>query len=134
VNDDIYRVVEERGQYFLVADIAGPFKSNAEAWSWLMRTATATSLSPSGTTGSVQSLRAKMTSIRTERIDAAVSAAGQLISALSEKGPINSDQADLLVTASVRAIVPNAKDWEIRDGAVRILKELEDEDKSRNGR
>jgi hypothetical protein len=35
VNDDIYRVVEERGQYFLVADIAGPFKSNAEAWSWL---------------------------------------------------------------------------------------------------
>ena len=75
-----------------------------------------------------------MTSVRTERIDAAVSAAGQLISALSEKGPINSDQADLLVTASVRAIVPNAKDWEIRDGAVRILKELEDEDKSRNGR
>lgn len=77
---------------------------------------------------------AAITNIRTERIDAAVSAAGELISALSEKGPINSDQADLLVTASVRAIVPNAEDWEIHDGAVRILKELEDEDKSRNGR
>jgi hypothetical protein len=62
---------------------------------------------------------------RTEKIDNAVCAAGELISALADKGPVNSEQARLLVLAAVRAVVPNFKGWEARDSAIRILKDLE---------
>ena len=70
---------------------------------------------------------------RTERIDAAVSDAGQLITALLEKGPLNPEQCSVLVHAAARAVVENFEEWEARDAAIRIVKELEDEDKRRNG-
>jgi hypothetical protein len=70
---------------------------------------------------------------RTEKIDAAVSDAGQLISALLEMGPLTPAQCSVLVMAAARAVVPNFEEWEARDSAIRIVKELEDEDKSRNG-
>jgi hypothetical protein len=63
---------------------------------------------------------------RTERIDAAVSDAGQLISALLDKGPLNPEQCSVLVMAAARAVVENFEDCEARDSAIRILKELEE--------
>jgi hypothetical protein len=62
---------------------------------------------------------------RTEKIDDAVSAAGELISALQEKGPINSEQARVLVLAAARAVVPNFEEWEAHDSAIRVLADLE---------
>ena len=70
---------------------------------------------------------------RTERIDAAVADAGQLISCLLEAGPLTPAQCSVLVMAAARAVVPNFEEWEARDSAGRILKELENENKSRNG-
>ena len=70
---------------------------------------------------------------RAGKIDAAVSDAGRLISALLEFGPLTAAQCSVLVMAAVRAVVPNFQEWEARDGAIRIVKEMEDEDKSRNG-
>lgn len=64
-------------------------------------------------------------SIRSERIDAAVCAAGELISALEDHGPINSKQATVLVMAAVRAAVPNAEEWEARASASRVLAEAQ---------
>jgi hypothetical protein len=71
---------------------------------------------------------------RTEKIDDAVGAAGQLISALQEKGPINPEQARVLVLAVARAAVPNFEEWEAHDSAIRIVAELENENQSRNSR
>ena len=71
---------------------------------------------------------------RTEKIDDAVSAAGELISALQEKGPINSEQARVLVLAAARAAVPNFEEWEANDSAIRILADLKNENQSRNSR
>jgi glutaredoxin-related protein len=62
---------------------------------------------------------------RSEKIDEAVCAAGELISALEQVGLINSAQARILVHAAVRAAVPNFKDWEARDSATRIMADLE---------
>jgi hypothetical protein len=62
---------------------------------------------------------------RTDRIDAAVSAGGELVGALIDLGPINPEQAKLIVEATVRAAVPNFKEFEIRDSATRIAAELE---------
>jgi hypothetical protein len=62
---------------------------------------------------------------RTDRIDAAVSAGGELVGALIDLGPINPEQAKLIVEATVRAAVPNAEDWEVRESAARIATELE---------
>jgi polyhydroxyalkanoate synthesis regulator phasin len=59
--------------------------------------------------------------VRANRIDAAVSAAGELIGALLEKGPITPQQARTIVEATVRAAVPNFEDWEVRDSATRIV-------------
>jgi hypothetical protein len=70
---------------------------------------------------------------RTERIDAAVSDAGQLITALLEKGPLNPAQCRL-VLAAARAVVENFEEWEAHDAAIRIVKQLNDENQSRNGR
>ena len=62
---------------------------------------------------------------RTDKLDVAVGAAGELIGALMDQGPVNPQQARLIVEAVVRAVVPNAKTWELRDSASRIAAELE---------
>jgi hypothetical protein len=59
-------------------------------------------------------------SARADRIDHAVSAAGELISYLQEEGPVTSGQARLIVDAVVRAAVPNAQRWEVRASAERV--------------
>jgi hypothetical protein len=64
---------------------------------------------------------------RTERLDAAVSAGGELIGLLLQEGPVTPGQARLVIEATVRAAVPNARDWEVRQSAARIAAELEDE-------
>jgi len=51
---------------------------------------------------------------RTDKLDAAVGAAGELIGALMDQGPVNPQQARLIVEAVVRAVVPNAEDWEVQ--------------------
>jgi hypothetical protein len=61
---------------------------------------------------------------RTDRIDAAVSAGGELIGLLLQEGPVTPGQARLVVEAVVRAAVPNAEDWELRESATRIATEL----------
>ena len=66
-----------------------------------------------------------MTNARTNRIDNAVSAGAELLGFLSRRGPITPSQARLLIEAAVRAVVPNAENWEVRDSAVRIAEELE---------
>jgi hypothetical protein len=68
-----------------------------------------------------------MSDARTELIDVQVSKAGELIGALQEEGPITLGQARLIVEAVVRATVPNAKAFEVRDSAARIAAELEGE-------
>jgi len=57
---------------------------------------------------------------RTERIDDAVGAGGELIGCLLQEGPVTPGQARLIIKAVVRAAVPNAKDWEVRESASRI--------------
>ena len=66
-----------------------------------------------------------MSDARTNRIDAAVSAAGELIGLLLTKGAVEPAQARLIVEATVRAAVPNFEDWEVRESATRIADELE---------
>ena len=68
-----------------------------------------------------------MSDARTDRIDDAVSAGAELLGFLSRRGPITPSQARLLIEAAVRAVVPNAENWEVRDSAVRIADELEAE-------
>ena len=68
-----------------------------------------------------------MSDARTDRIDNAVSAGAELLGFLSRRGPITPSQARLLIEAAVRAVVPNAKDWEVRESATRIAEELEAE-------
>jgi hypothetical protein len=64
---------------------------------------------------------------RTDRIDAAVSSAGELIAALQDEGPVNGGQARVIIEACVRAAVGNAEPWEIRASAARVSKDLERE-------
>ena len=71
---------------------------------------------------------------RSERIDAAVGAGGELIGCLLVEGPVTPGQARLIVEAVVRATVPNAEGWEVRDSTARIATELEGEDASRTNR
>ena len=66
-----------------------------------------------------------MSDARTERIDAAVGAGGELIGCLLQEGPVTPGQARLIVEAVVRAAVPNAENWEVRESATRIATELE---------
>lgn len=73
-----------------------------------------------------------MSDPRTNRIDDAVSAAGELIGLLMTKGPVGPGQARLIVEAVVRAAVPNFEGWEIRDSATRIAGELEGLGKDEN--
>ena len=65
-----------------------------------------------------------MADARTERIDAAVSAAGELIGCLLQEGPVTPGQARLIVEGVVRATVPNAEGFEVRESAARIVAEL----------
>jgi hypothetical protein len=67
----------------------------------------------------------KLTNPRADRIDAAVASAGELIGTLMSKGPVNPEQAGLIVRAAVRAVVPNFEEFEIRDSANRIVAEVE---------
>jgi hypothetical protein len=53
-------------------------------------------------------------STRTDRIDAAVSAASELIGFLQDEGPVNGAKARLIVEAAV----PNARDWEVKESAL----------------
>src|SRR6516164_2208932 len=66
-----------------------------------------------------------MSDARTERIDAAVGAGGELVGCLLQEGPVTPGQARLIVEAVVRAAVLNAEDWEVRESAARIATELE---------
>jgi hypothetical protein len=73
-----------------------------------------------------------MSDARTERIDSAVSAAGELIGFLFQEGPVTPGQARLIVEAVVRAAVPNAKGFEVRESAARIAGELKNENHADN--
>jgi hypothetical protein len=70
------------------------------------------------------SLSKAETNARSEKIDDAVSRAGELVGALLDLGPINPAQAKLIVTAAVRAAVPNYRDFETRASATRIAEEF----------
>jgi hypothetical protein len=72
-----------------------------------------------------------MSDARTDRIDDAVSAGAELLGFLSRGGPITPSQARLVIEAAVRAVVPNAKDWEVKESAARIAGELEAEGERR---
>lgn len=69
-----------------------------------------------------------MSDARANRIDLCVSKAGEFIGALQQHGAITPNQAKLIVEAAVRAEVPNAKEWEIRQSAARIAADLENEE------
>jgi hypothetical protein len=81
----------------------------------------------------VSNMADEMTNVRNERIDAAVSAAGDLIGLLLTEGPVNSQQAKLIVEGVVRAVVPNFEGWEIRDSARRVVAEIGAKDASPAG-
>jgi len=61
---------------------------------------------------------------RVDRIDVCVAKAGELIGALQQEGAVTPNQAKLIIEAAVRAAVPNAEDWELRESATRIATEL----------
>jgi hypothetical protein len=62
---------------------------------------------------------------RSEKIDGAVCAAAELVGALLEHGSINSAQAGVIITAAVRAALPNVQLFEIRERAKVIAADLE---------
>jgi hypothetical protein len=64
------------------------------------------------------------TNIRADKIDAAVMAASELISALHECGPLTPGQIRLLLEASVRSAVPNFKSFELKNSARRIYEDF----------
>jgi hypothetical protein len=60
--------------------------------------------------------------VRTDTIDAALGAAGELIGALMEAGPVTTQQAHLIAMAAVRARVANVEEFEIRERAALIVR------------
>ena len=68
-------------------------------------------------------MTAENTNPRADRIDDAVSAASELIGHLQDQGPVTPGQARLIVLAAVRAAVPGAETWEVRESAARIAAE-----------
>jgi hypothetical protein len=70
-------------------------------------------------------MKTENTNARSDRIDDAVSKACELVGALINLGPFNPAQAKLIVEATVRPVVPNFKEFEIRESATRIRTELE---------
>jgi hypothetical protein len=75
-----------------------------------------------------------MADARSDRIDAAVSAASELIGTLQEHGSITPNQARVLIEAAVRAAVSNFQEWEVRASAKRVAAELENEKARRAGK
>jgi hypothetical protein len=61
---------------------------------------------------------------RAERIEVPVCSGGQLVAALMQCGPINADQASLIIEATVRAVVANATFGEICEAARRVVVDL----------
>ena len=70
-----------------------------------------------------------MTNNRTDKIEAAVCDGAALVSALMEVGPLNSQQASLIIEAAVKAAVPNVEFFEICESARRIIVDLEKVDR-----
>jgi hypothetical protein len=70
---------------------------------------------------------------RADRIDNAVSAASELITALMDLGPIAPAQAKLIMVAAARAAVTNIQEFEVRDSATRVAAEIEGERQKRLG-
>jgi hypothetical protein len=68
---------------------------------------------------------------RNDRIDDAVSAASELIAALTDLGPVTPQQAKLILVAAARAAVLNIEEFEVRASAQRIAGELEAEGERR---
>lgn len=68
---------------------------------------------------------------RNDRIDDAVSAASELIAALTDLGPVTPQQAKLIMVAAARAAVTNIEEFEVRDSAVRVAVELDREGERR---
>jgi hypothetical protein len=64
------------------------------------------------------------TNIRADKIDAAVMAALELISALHECGPLTPGQIRLLLEASARSAVRNFKSFELKNSARRIYEDF----------
>ena len=50
---------------------------------------------------------------RQEKIDAAICAASELVRILLDLGPLNSEQVGIIIDGNVRAVVPDARDFEI---------------------
>jgi hypothetical protein len=50
---------------------------------------------------------------RTEKIDAAICVAGELVRILLDLGPLNSEQVGIIIDGNVRAAVPDAREYEI---------------------
>jgi hypothetical protein len=69
---------------------------------------------------------------RADRIDNAVSAASELITALMDLAPVTPQQARLIMMAAARAVVTNIEEFEVRDSAQRIAGELEGMGKREN--
>jgi len=62
---------------------------------------------------------------RAAKIDAAVAAGCELVGALETVGPINHEQARLIIVAAARgAKIPNLQSWEIWKAAERILEDV----------
>jgi hypothetical protein len=70
---------------------------------------------------------------RTDRIDACVAKAGELIGALQQHGSVTPNQAKVIIEAVVRAEIPNFETWEVREGAKRVAAELGREEVARTG-
>ena len=69
---------------------------------------------------------------RADRIDNAVSAASELITALMDLAPVTPQQARLIMMAAARAVVTNIEEFEVRASAQRIAGELEGMGKREN--
>ena len=69
---------------------------------------------------------------RADRIDNAVSAASELITALMDLAPVTPQQARLIMMAAARAVVTNIEEFEVRDSAQRIAGDLEGMGKREN--
>ena len=70
---------------------------------------------------------------RTDKIDDAVSAASELITALMDLGPVAPAQAKLIMMAAARAAVTNIEEFEVRASATRVAAEIEGERRRRLG-
>jgi hypothetical protein len=61
---------------------------------------------------------------RNQKIEQAIAAAGELIGKLLELGPVNAEQAGLIVAGNVRAFVPDVARIEIIERAEAVAADL----------